>query len=274
MLLNPKTALDPSKMRRMFKKYGKLESQKSSKNGRGMECLMFDGRKDKTMAKTPLQNDDQGSNVRQTITEEHVVIIEEPGSVYREHLNPASGRSLDISNDLYQFIVQHHSQKSLRAIGADGTAVNTGKNTGIIRRLELLLKRPLQWIICLYHLNELPFRHLFRYYDGATTGPSSYKGEIGRKISEDLRKIPAGHFSRIAGKIKVLKKEVADELSTDQKYLYEMGIAIQKGAPLCSKLELRDPGRLCESRWLTKANRILRLYVGTKKPSFALKRLV
>ena len=39
-------------------------------------------------------------------------------------------------------------------------------------------------------------------------------------------------------------------------------------------LSRRDPGSLANSRWLTAANRILRLYVGTEKPSANLRILV
>ena len=49
-------------------------------------------------------------------------------------------------------------------------------------------------------------------------------------------------------------------MSTDQKYLLEIHCAISKGiVDYCAFY--RDPGALCHSRWLTTANRILRLYV-------------
>ena len=56
------------------------------------------------------------------------------------------------------------------------------------------------------------------------------------------------------------------DLSIDQKYLAEMCKAIAIGH--CSlDLSRRDPARLAHSRLLTAVNRILRLYVGTEKPS-------
>lgn len=39
-------------------------------------------------------------------------------------------------------------------------------------------------------------------------------------------------------------------------------------------LEKRNPGLISHARWLTTANRILRLYIGTRKPSHNLKALV
>ena len=64
-----------------------------------------------------------------------------------------------------------------------------------------------------------------------------------------------------------------DDLSTDQKYLYKIFQAVGTGN--CSpELEALCPGKLSNARWLTLANRLLRLYVATKKPSQALKILV
>src|SRR6218665_2639965 len=60
---------------------------------------------------------------------------------------------------------------------------------------------------------------------------------------------------------------------TDQQYLYEMCQAISAGT--CSPdLAARRPGPVVHSRWLTTANRILRLYVGSDDPSDYLKILV
>ena len=44
----------------------------------------------------------------------------------------------------------------------------TGKYNGAIRSLKELLKKPLQWSICLFHTNELPLRHVFMEIDGTT----------------------------------------------------------------------------------------------------------
>lgn len=60
------------------------------------------------------------------------------------------------------------------------------------------------------------------------------------------------------------------DLSTDQKYLLDILIYIVTGT--CSQdLANRYPGHMSHSRWLTTANRILRLYVSTETPSESLK---
>jgi len=69
----------------------------------------------------------------------------------------------------------------LVAVGSDGENKNTGINKSIIRQLEEHLNRPLQWIICLLHANELSLRALFTHIDGLTSGPSKFSGKIGKE---------------------------------------------------------------------------------------------
>ena len=59
------------------------------------------------------------------------------------------------------------------------------------------------------------------------------------------------------------------DLGTDQKYLHEICTAVVNGQ--CPQdLSLRNPGAINHSRWLTTSNRILRLYIGSEKPSHEL----
>lgn len=62
-------------------------------------------------------------------------------------------------------------------------------------------------------------------------------------------------------------------MSTDQRYLLQMSHAISSGNCPPS-LANREPGAMHHARWLTTANRILRLYVSQKKPTENLKKLV
>jgi len=269
-ILDESNTLDPSKVRRMFEKYGQEVAHMHSTSFQGIECLMFDGRKDRTNSKVTVG----AAAFKTKLVEEHIVLVKEPGGCYVEHLSPVSGKAFEISSGIVKFVLSSNSDNTLIAVGSDGTAVNTGAHNGIIRRMEVMLGRPLQWIICMLHLNELPFQRIFRHYDGKTTGPSSYTGEIGRSIiNQDLRLLPLTTFKAVNGNIKKIDEQVVATLSSDQKYLYEIGIAVQNGHSRFPKqLLVRDPGQVCESRWLTKANRILRLYISTENPSEALMR--
>jgi hypothetical protein len=62
----------------------------------------------------------------------------------------------------------------------------------------------------------------------------------------------------------------ADDLISDQQYLLDICHAVITGQ--CSvSLSHRQPGQLVMSRWVTLANRVLRFYIATEKPSENLK---
>lgn len=63
--------------------------------------------------------------------------------------------------------------------------------------------------------------------------------------------------------------EMPDDLSTDQKYLHRIVSAIITGT-FPDDLGHKSPGKLSHARWLTRANRLLRLYVATENPTSAL----
>ena len=70
-------------------------------------------------------------------------------------------------------------------------------------------------------------------------------------------------FAAVTGELPEL---TCSDLSTDQRYLYEICQSVINGS--CSEeLGRRNPGKIAHSRWLTTANRILRLYVSTVNPS-------
>lgn len=151
---------------------------------------------------------------------------------------------------------------SVIAVGCDGTAVNTGKHAGIIRQLELHVKRPLQWFICMFHFNELPLRHLFAHLDGTTAGPNAFTGPLGKSLPS-CQSHEIVSFKTIDGDLPEIVD--FDSLSKDQRYLYEMCLAVKSGS-ISESLSNREPGKMAHSRWLTTANRLLRLYVSTTQP--------
>ncbi|CAH1100857.1 unnamed protein product [Psylliodes chrysocephalus] len=109
---------------------------------------------------------------------------------------------------------------------------------------------------------NLSMLHLLQHLDGKTTGPKGFHGKIGKQL-EKCETLQPLNFKRI----EVILPEInVDELSTDQKYLYEICCAISKGY-ISLNLSKQSPGKMAYSRWLTTANRILRLYVSTEKPS-------
>ena len=204
-----------------------------------------------------------GKFYRRKVTEEHISLISEPGSKYMGHFAPKTGTAHCISAAILKFAKEKDiSLNSLDAVGCDGTVLNTGTKGGIIRLLEESLQRPLHWFICMLHANELPLRHLLADIDGKTNGPHGFTGPIGTKLKH-CETLPIVSFAPIVASIDSITME---ELSTDQRYLYEIHQAVSQGK-ISEALAMRSPGNLNHSRWLTTANRILRLYVATENPS-------
>ena len=155
------------------------------------------------------------------------------------------------------------------AIGCDGTAVNTGGKGSVIKGLEDHLNKPLQWLVCLLHTNNLPLRHLMKELDGGTSGLEDFSGLIGKQLvgGESLDVVD---FETVP-----VPEITIDEkgLSSDQKYLLSIYNAVRMGLFLLIWL-CKKPAHLRHSRWLTTACRILRLYVSASEPSTALINLV
>ena len=143
---------------------------------------------------------------------------------------------------------------------------------GLINRLiELGLGKECYAIRGL-HLNELPLMHVFRDADGKTKGRSSFKGPIGSLIQGDLTQFPLVQFEIVPGLVKYIDNTIQLELSTDQKYLYEISLEVQEGPEYVSNNLLnRNSGTLHQARWCTLANRVIRLYICTTHPNTILK---
>src|SRR5277367_3380306 len=121
---------------------------------------------------------------RKSIKEEHIAVIQEPSSKYLGHVTPNSGSAQDECNALYDFATKelNGGLSELLVAGADGTNVNTGWKGGVIWKLDEKHEKPMQWVICLLHFNELPFCSLFQFVDGPSLGPSTFTGPIGSKL--------------------------------------------------------------------------------------------
>lgn len=124
--------------------------------------LYFDGRKVKT-----LEQFKQGTKYnRKTIVEEHLSLVQEPGSKYMGHVTPKSGTALSVASSISKFLDENNITTSeVTAVGCDGTNVNTGKNGGVITMFEEKIGRPVQWLVCQLHANELPLRHLIEHLE-------------------------------------------------------------------------------------------------------------
>lgn len=258
---DPQLVIDKNKLKRAREKVGnQLYLQRDDE----IVGLYFDGRKDRTMT---MEVSEDGVAHKRFKKEEHISVIGEPFGKYLGHIALKRGLAVNICDG----ILEKFGNIDFSAIGSDGTVTNTGHTGGIIRLIEERLDRPLQWLICQLHLNELPFKALFTALDGDTSSPSDFKGPIGKSLSHSLN-LPPVQFLAISTKVPDFEGDIKT-LSTDQLYLYEMCKAVSSGT--CSiSLSNRNPGAISNSRWLTIANHLLRTYIGTKDPAAELIELV
>lgn len=258
-VLQPTTAevVDKNKIRRQRELSRKCAIQRAKVSS--VPALYFDGRKDKTL----VLSKKNGKIYKSTVLEEHISLIKEPGTEFLGYISPVSGTSKCVEKSIVDyFLEQNISTDDLVAVGCDGTNVNVGRQGGIIRLLEKRFNRPLQWIVCLLHMNELPFRHLFQHMDGKTSGPQTFAGPIG-KLLENCEERSVVQYQPIPGE---LPDVTVEELSVDQKYLYQIVLAVITGE-FPTDLGNKSPGKMSHARWLTRANRVMRLYVSTISPS-------
>ena len=76
------------------------------------------------------------------------------------------------------------AQGLLRLLWGGGGGGGGGAEVGVLR--DWFLERTLQWIVCLFNLNELPFCHLFNAANGKTDGPATFVAEIGNQIQKNV----------------------------------------------------------------------------------------
>lgn len=257
--------VDRHKIRRERKKIRTDYQKGNERQLEPLKGLYFDGRKDQTL----MQESVGGKMYQKMVLEEHVTMIKEPGSKYLAHIAPTSSSALSISQMMLQFMNNKNIDiHQLVAIGCDGTVVNTGYKTGVIRRFEEAIGKPLHWFICQLHANELPLRHLVQHLDGGTSGPNAFSGPIGKALA-NCENLPVVRFVVISSDFPNIDRK---DLSTDQRYLWDICQAVINGN--CSSgLFQRQPGKLSHARWITTANRIMRLYISSSEPSNQLQTL-
>lgn len=261
--LDASSVVDRSKVRRERKRK-RVEVEHTAVTDI-VQGLYFDGRKDKTLVNTKKGN----KFYRERKVEEHICLVQQPQSRYIGHVIPKSGSAKEISNSIISFLTQNLvDTKDIIAVGCDGTNTNTGHKAGVIRRLEENFKKPVQWLVCQLHSNELPLRHLLQHLDGVTTGPTGFSGPIGKALA-NCESLPIAAFSKIDSALPLI---TATDLSTDQQYLLDICKAVMKGE-CCDDISRRNPGAMSHARWLTTASRILRLYVASDSPTDNLKTL-
>jgi len=265
--------IDRSKLRRERERCRQKIQNEEQQNFRFVNAIYFDGRKDATQILVQGPND---KHYRSVELEEHYTVVGEPGCYYLTHFSLQDGKGRTTAQEVFDSTRGTELEDRLAIVGTDGTACMTGKNNACIRHLEKLLHRPLQWILCLLHANELPLRHVFAALNGSTSGPNTFTGPIGKCLHGPASTWSVGQFEQIVkptSSFPKLPTHDDDDVSTDQHYAYRTCWAITNGA-IEDDLVYLEVGSIVHSRWLTLGCRILRYYVSLDEPSPTLKLLV
>lgn len=170
--------IDKSKIQRERRKF-EIQAATAAKMNTLLKGISFDGKKEMSLKKVTVQN--KPRNVK--VTEEHVTIVKEPESKFIGYVTPEAGTGEGIQKAIVDFLnKERYCLDHLLAINCDGTVTNTGYKNGVIPFLERYLRRPLQWLVCLFHFNELPLTALLTHFTGKAKGPKTWPGEFGEEI--------------------------------------------------------------------------------------------
>ena len=269
--------VDQYKIRRAKAVVAKKQTAKKREEARGgIECIGTDGKRDrKTKLLKIINVNGVETEKRDVGTEEHVVYTNEPKGEYLDHNTVDNGTGRGLADNLLEILSEYNSKESIKAICCDGTATNTGWQDGMVAHVERDLGKKLLLLSCMLHENELPFRKVFDILDGGhgTTGPESFGGDIGKAAKENLHEKDVVDFEMMETNLEDISEDVYEDLSRDQKLLYDYIKAISIGK-VPQKLAIQKVGPLNHSRWLTLAIRILQLYTRTENANEALRKIV
>jgi hypothetical protein len=179
------------------------EDAKLCENGQ-FTCIGVDGKVDnKTLTHKEMQLSNDEPIIKKCVeAEHHLAFTSEDGKspgIYLTHRTvPISGATGEVlAQEAFAVLQEYNSLESIQAILLDNTATNTGPKSGLVVKLEELLKKNLHTIGCALHQNELPLRALFRKLDDLTTGPKTFSGPLGKRCRENIHETKVVNFEAI-----------------------------------------------------------------------------
>ena len=210
--------VDPTKVQRARTRV--MESEKADglkeiKDSK-LECIFFDGRRDKTKM---IIEDEDGDEFARTEMEEHYTLTDP--HKYLTHVTPEEGtRAKGTAEKVLEFLEEIAQLQSVKIVGGDSTASNTGWKQGAIHHLEVANKEKVLWDICLLHINELSLRHVMKEQGMETSGANSFTGELGHLIEDEVNLYELNENFEVLDfgqEMRELPEDIIADLSTDQK---------------------------------------------------------
>lgn len=103
----------------------------------------------------------------------HMVVLRQPSSIYLGHIACAPDSTGSEKADALIRIFRNEDLNLKYLIGAccSAESTNTRGHDGILRSVELHVKKPLHWFVCLLEFNDRLLQHLFTKLDECIDGP-------------------------------------------------------------------------------------------------------
>lgn len=145
-----------------------------------LECFFFDGVSMHNNVMIEKNNKQVADN---SAVYDNIAIVQQPNNHFIGFVSTLNSDAESIFQKLIGFFTENEIDLShVFAIGSDGAATNVGNDNGVIRKLELALKRPLHRIICLLHLLEVVLKAVICYYFGENIVKYKQIGQINKDI--------------------------------------------------------------------------------------------
>lgn len=149
-------------------------------------AISYDGKQMEQLKKEDFGGKSRNVNVKREV----IVITDLENKEYVGEVAVDSSKGKTVAEGVKKKIeAKGMKMSTVRCIGADSTSSNTGFKDGSIQWLEEFSKVTFNWFICACHLLELPLRTLVQVTVGETSGPGSYKSELGQRI-QSITHIP------------------------------------------------------------------------------------
>lgn len=180
----------------------------------------------------------------------------------------------DMSEAIYDLMVEWGIVDLIMAVSADTTNSNTGRFGGAIVRLEQLLGRDLLYLACRHHVHELLLRAAFESKFGKTTGVDVPLFAKFKKAwsTFDLKKYEPGIKNK---RVKSVLQDSIEELvqycseqadknfnRADYKELLDLTLLF---LGIGTNAKFRVPGAMHHARWISKAIYCLKMYLFRKQ---------
>ena len=148
---DPSKYVSREKMRCQMDKHGQQLQRDHNSNVTEIEVVGFDGK----------SSDVKIGYGQKKKNQDKISVVDMVGPRFVSHFIPHNSEGATIAMGLHQVLSDFNSLHSVVGFNADGCGTNTGHKNGVIRTFEVMINREVQHIICVFHLAELVWNHLF-----------------------------------------------------------------------------------------------------------------